>query len=82
LPFPFGKGSKAALEGAPREHRGSTGEHGGASREHGGAAREQVQLFVQERAQNKGSLIWLPNIRLKSLMLLISTSSPNLAHCL
>jgi len=30
LPFPFGKGSKAALEGAPREHRGSTGEHGGA----------------------------------------------------
>ncbi len=29
LPFPFEKGSIAALEGAPREQRGSKGEHEG-----------------------------------------------------
>lgn len=48
LPLLFGKGSRATLEGAPgeqrgtaREHRGSTSEHGGASRECGRAEREQ-----------------------------------------
>ena len=34
MPFSIGKGSRAALEGASREHRGSTREHGGATREH------------------------------------------------
>jgi len=47
LPFPLGKGSKAALEGAPREQEG-------ASREQEGAATEQkFWLLVLEVAQHK-----------------------------
>ena len=57
MPFWFGKGSRAALEGAPREqginitifllftntiiNEGAEGEHEGAVREQGEAAREQ-----------------------------------------
>ena len=47
LIFSIGKGSRAALGGAPREQRGAKGEkvaegeHEQAVREHGGASREQ-----------------------------------------
>ncbi len=46
MPFQVGKGSRAALEGAPREHRKpkrekeAEGEHERAVREHGGAGVE------------------------------------------
>lgn len=41
MPFSFGKRSRAALEGAPREHGGVLREHGEALREHEGATRVQ-----------------------------------------
>ena len=42
LPFSIGEGSRAALKGAPREHRGSRSEHKGARRRNTGA-RESTQ---------------------------------------
>jgi len=37
LPFPFGKGSRAALEGAASEQGGASREHAAALREKGGS---------------------------------------------
>lgn len=41
MPFRNGKGSRAALEGAPRECKGVSREHGGALGEHWGVVSEQ-----------------------------------------
>ncbi len=51
MPFPFGKGSKAALEGASREqgeHQGRRGEHRGSrgSREGAGGSTEGAEGSV------------------------------------
>jgi hypothetical protein len=66
LPFRFEKGSRAALEGAAREHGGASRGHGGALREHRGAPREHRR---EQRGVAQGSLNWQPRSRLKFLAL-------------
>ena len=40
MPFRVEEGSRAALEGAPREHEGARGKHEGSTREQQGSTRE------------------------------------------
>jgi len=49
LPFSFGKGSRAALEGAAREQGGVPREQGGVAGEHRGSKREHYRA-VQGRS--------------------------------
>ena len=56
MPFSSGRGSRAALEGAPREQGGTAREHGGArgsTGEHWGAASEQ--RGAQQERRDSGS---------------------------
>jgi len=85
LPFRFGKGSKAALEGAAREHWGASREHGSSEGARGsiegaggsteGAAREHERArgstMGQCRGAAGGSLKWLPPSRLELPLLLV-----------
>jgi len=46
LPFSIGKGSRAALEGAAREHKGSTGEHSAPTRQCRGSAKRSLNWLM------------------------------------
>ncbi len=54
--FSFGKGSTAALKGAPREHRKAKGKHEGAPREQRGSMREQTKLKEKARLKNTDTI--------------------------